>query len=119
MASKLLTVAALFVTATAAASPPVDTRRVTGNVSTEHQPPIDTCRVTGNILTTTNKGGEVNVRCKIEQVFLAVDLVTRQGDTCFADGTLVETEDKRSCQIETPDGPVLVPIVDPKAPKDA
>jgi len=135
MASKLLAVAALFVSTAAAAEPPVDTRRVTGNVSTEHQPqtddealaavkmirpPIDTCRVTGNILTTTTKGGKEISGCRIEEVRLAVGLFKEQGDMCFADGTPVKSEEGVPlCQIATPGEPILVPVVDPKAKRDS
>ncbi len=148
MALKLLTVTALFATAAMAASPPVDTRRVTGNVSTAHQPrsdetkasvsmqrpgdpvmrpPIDTCRVTGNILTATTKGGRA-ISCQFASVALDLDVVQRKDDQCFADGVvIVGVDNGRSCQIETPAGAVLIPMgqsekvetpTEDEAPKD-
>ena len=124
MASKLLTVAALFATTTATASPPVDTQRVTGNVSTEHQPrstatdaastpPIDTCRVTGNILPTTNKGGKALCRLD-ENIALAFSTaVVREAEGCVAEGTLVTVDNEPACEISTPLGATRVPMAKP------
>lgn len=125
MASKLLRVAALFVGASASAAPPVDTTRVTGNVSAEHQPseatpaaiavahpPIDTCRVSGNIVTTTTKGGDRQM-CSVGGVQIPPELVQVDGDHCSADGMPTIVDGTRVCRIETPRGIWPVKLPDP------
>jgi len=123
MASKLLTVTALFVSTAAAATPPVDTQRVTGNVSAEHQPkptvtdavstpPIDTCRVTGNILTMTNKRGRALCRLD-EHIRLSLStVVVRDGEGCAAEGRLATKDGQMACEISTPFGVTHVPLAD-------
>jgi hypothetical protein len=107
MASKLLSAAALFVTSSAIAAPPVDTRRVTGNVSTEHQPkpstpPIDTCRVTGNITPGASKSG---TRCVLSpEVNLALHLTKLEEQQCSIEGTPATVDATPACRIDLPNG---------------
>ena len=131
MPSKLLTATALFVTSTATAGPPVDTRRVTGNVSAEHQParekraepPIDTCRVTGNLVPQgkSARGDQCLVRFADTSVVvpLGEGLLTR-ASKCELTGVRVERDATAYCSLERPNAdPVEVPLDEPTKQKES
>ena len=128
MVTPLLTLVPLLLN-TAAAAPPVQTGRVTGNVSTEHhtrraQPVTDACRVTGNII-----GGVKSPQsCRLHADFAAaaaegefiaqraqVDFIldrayyTQEGEQCHAEGSLVSTRLGTVCRLAPLDGATPTP----------
>lgn len=124
MPRRLLTATALFVTGTAAAGAPVDTQRVTGNVSTEHsqavvRPVIDSCRVTGNVsfAPATKAMSQETDMCLLTVAGatgrLPLSLFNVDQGHCSAVGIVVRTEAGPQCRLGTEQDPIDVQWVPP------
>ncbi|MEZ4318313.1 MAG: hypothetical protein R3F61_12455 [Myxococcota bacterium] len=105
MSTKLLAATALFVSSAASAAPPVDARRVTGNVSADHaaRPLTDACRVTGNLLTPGAKSG-LEETCLLRMTGTRAELPLALTDTsepnqCVASGLKVLRDGREFCSI--------------------
>lgn len=121
MAHKLLAATALFVGPAVFASPPVDTSRVTGNVSTEHaglrdvaRPLTDPCRVTGNLMTLASKSPSAQpdgcaVRVADRRFTLTVFEVRGDG-RC----DVVGTREAEVCRVPTDTGHLDLPLAKPE-----
>jgi len=115
MARPLLSIVPLLLSTAAAASPPVTSTRVTGNVSTEHHtrretPKTDPCRVTGNIVSRGAKTASVCTLTATDDTTFSLNpgMFKQEGDACTASGEWVEGP---SCELSERAGnePVLVP----------
>ncbi len=116
MPTPFLTALPLFLSP-AHAEPPVDTQRVTGNVSTEHssraKPVVDACRVTGNVMQRNMKSGP---ECTIQPVTAGdaplqfrFQQFQTDGDRCHVSGVLTTAKHTSFCRIGAGPNPVDFP----------